>query len=136
MIRYSQVLSFELSGKHRNSDTVEPLVTHTHRWTAQAMGYEWVWLCRGVLTIDLRNFFFSLHHGARMLEYNLSNLVSCGLQPHNKSLTTKFNTNIFVGHKGHGSIMRNSSYGCVFDAKRQIRLVKGLNSYSSGALSH
>ena len=28
--------------------TVEPLLTHTHWWTAQAMGYEGLWVKRGM----------------------------------------------------------------------------------------
>jgi hypothetical protein len=34
--------------------TVEPLITHTPRWTAQGMGYEGLWVSRGMLKIDLK----------------------------------------------------------------------------------
>ena len=34
--------------------TVEPLITHTPRWTAQTMPYEGLWLYRGRLKIDLK----------------------------------------------------------------------------------
>jgi hypothetical protein len=35
--------------------TVEPLITHTSRWTAESMGYEGLWIVRGVLKIDSKN---------------------------------------------------------------------------------
>jgi hypothetical protein len=34
---------------------VETLITHTPRWTAQAMGYKRVWLDRSILKIDSEN---------------------------------------------------------------------------------
>jgi hypothetical protein len=34
------------------SSTVEPVLTHTPRWMAQAMGYYRLWLSRGGLKID------------------------------------------------------------------------------------
>ncbi|KAF8958104.1 hypothetical protein BDZ97DRAFT_70600 [Flammula alnicola] len=35
--------------------TVEPLITHTSRWTAQSMGYQRLWAARGKLKIDSKN---------------------------------------------------------------------------------
>ena len=35
--------------------TVEPLLTHTPRWTARAMGYEGLWANRGMVKIDSKN---------------------------------------------------------------------------------
>ena len=41
--------------------TVKPLLKHTARWTAQAMGYERLWVTKHVLKIDKKIpfFFFS-----------------------------------------------------------------------------
>jgi hypothetical protein len=38
-----------------NESTVEPLVTHTSRWTPQAMGYEGLWVGRGMLKMGSKN---------------------------------------------------------------------------------
>ena len=34
------------------SNTVEPLLTHTPRWTARAMGYERLWANRGMVKFE------------------------------------------------------------------------------------
>jgi len=65
--------------------TAEPPITHTLLWTGQAMGYQGLWLCRGMLKIDSRNqrnfaALRSIEHGC-VLEYALSDVVYCRLQP-------------------------------------------------------
>jgi len=44
---------------HLGSGIVELLITHTSRWTAQGtaqgMGYEGLWVCRGMLKTDSKN---------------------------------------------------------------------------------
>jgi hypothetical protein len=37
------------------SGTVKPLLTHTPQWTAQAMGYQGLWVVRVTPKIDLKN---------------------------------------------------------------------------------
>jgi hypothetical protein len=36
--------------------TVKPLVTHTSRWTPQAIGYEGLWVGRGILKMGSKNY--------------------------------------------------------------------------------
>ena len=36
-------------------DTVEPLLTHTPRWSPKCMGYQGLWVRRGMLKIDSKN---------------------------------------------------------------------------------
>ena len=45
---------FASHGLQVNLSTVEPVITHTPRWMAQAMGYYRSWLSRGGLKIDLK----------------------------------------------------------------------------------
>ena len=37
------------------SRTVEPLLTHTPRWSPKSMGYQGLWVRRGMLKIDSNN---------------------------------------------------------------------------------
>ena len=34
------------------NDTVEPLITHTPRWSPKCMGFQGLWVWRGMLKID------------------------------------------------------------------------------------
>jgi len=51
--RALQILSLDIEGgDHAHLTTVDSLLTHTCRWTAQTMGYEGSWALRGMLKIE------------------------------------------------------------------------------------
>ena len=55
--------------------TVEPLVTHTPRWTAQGMRYEGLCIWRGMLKIGLKNH-QKLEKNQKILNYSTTSMIS------------------------------------------------------------